>query len=335
MTSKIENQDGLSTHRTAMAAIKGKLARITQLIQQRPVLYLDYPVYNNVGDLLINLGTETFFNDFNINVTYRYSNIDFGHYDRQAKQYRPRPSIGKILDRIDTGDLILFQGGGNFGDLYPQHEEFRKTVLRLRPNAPAILLPQSLHISSGQDPVDFLRPYRDNEHFTILVRDNYSEDIVSNIMGSDRTILLPDMAHQLWETDILRTAPEATGPLIQARNDEESIFNEPERGSNFDWQSLNPRMTWSVVKLLKVYSHMDAPLRGIIETNKIWYAYRNHLVNRAISTFGRGNQLTTDRLHGLILGCLLDKRVYFYDNNYMKLGRYYDSWLGQTLAQRA
>ncbi|WP_173676649.1 polysaccharide pyruvyl transferase family protein, partial [Escherichia coli] len=83
-------------------------------------------MYSNVGDLLIYFGTEAFIKEYNLNVIYRAGmNVD--------------------LKKLKDVDVILFQGGGNFGGLYSHHQQLREKITLKLPNKKIICLPQTLH----------------------------------------------------------------------------------------------------------------------------------------------------------------------------------------------
>src|SRR3546814_11822273 len=95
-----------------MRSLKARLQAVRGLVPlDRPVLYLDYPVHLNIGDLLINLGTEAWFGSAGYEIACRASVFDFGRRD---------------AGRISPDSSIVLHGGGNFGDLYPIHQEFRE-----------------------------------------------------------------------------------------------------------------------------------------------------------------------------------------------------------------
>jgi exopolysaccharide biosynthesis predicted pyruvyltransferase EpsI len=72
--------DGL----TVMRQLSAKVEEISVLVPPgRPVIYLDYPVHLNVGDMLIEAGTECFFKRFDMNVIVRRSAYDFGEAARR------------------------------------------------------------------------------------------------------------------------------------------------------------------------------------------------------------------------------------------------------------
>ena len=117
--------------------LKNKLTSIADLIQDKnDVFYLDYPLHLNVGDLLIYHGTEQFFTDHNIRVTLKRSEFDV--------------DIEELKQKITPHTTILLHGGGNFGDLYPQHQKIREMVVQTFPNNRVIVLPQTLFYKSQE-----------------------------------------------------------------------------------------------------------------------------------------------------------------------------------------
>src|ERR1700722_5314242 len=115
-----------------MESIKAKLAVITKVIPRRSsIIYVDFPVYENIGDLLIMKGTEQFFMDYQIIVRKRYSMASF-----------------RFTERIPLDWIIVCQGGGNFGDLYPHFQSFRERITATFPNHRIVILPQTIHFKS-------------------------------------------------------------------------------------------------------------------------------------------------------------------------------------------
>ncbi|HIF0789857.1 TPA: hypothetical protein ACXYQI_005243 [Klebsiella pneumoniae] len=85
--------------------LKNKLNEILPFIKDKnEVIFLDYPVYLNVGDLLIYHGTENFFKENNINVKLRRSNA--------------RYSVKEIEKYLNPNTVILMQGGAGILVIY-------------------------------------------------------------------------------------------------------------------------------------------------------------------------------------------------------------------------
>jgi pyruvyl transferase EpsO len=67
-----------------------------------------------------------------------------------------------------------------------------------------------------------------------------------------------------------------------------------------------------------------------VPNHVLWRVYRDRLLRRSVKFFGSYGRMVTDRLHGMILGSLLNMPVAFEDNSYGKLSRYYGEWLSAS-----
>ena len=95
------NHKQLSTELMAMHEV------LLDLIGDAPFHYVDIPTHGNIGDLLIMHGTLTFFRKHGL------------------KPKLIAPYFAYDAEWIEEGDVIVFHGGGNFGDLYPCFQRLR------------------------------------------------------------------------------------------------------------------------------------------------------------------------------------------------------------------
>src|SRR5690606_7979271 len=58
----------------------------------------------------------------------------------------------------------------------------------------------------------------------------------------------------------------------------------------------------------------------------LWIGYSGRLIADAAKLFARHQLIVTDRLHGHILACLLDRSSIVLDNSYGKNSRYVQAW---------
>ncbi len=118
-----------------LLALKQQLKQIEEkIIDKNDVLYFDYPLHQNVGDLLIYAGTEQFFKDYQINIRLRRCLQAF--------------NLEEVRKFVHPNTTILCHGGGNFGDLYPSIQKMREDLVQAFPNNRIILLPQTAHFSN-------------------------------------------------------------------------------------------------------------------------------------------------------------------------------------------
>ncbi|UIF90652.1 polysaccharide pyruvyl transferase family protein [Cupriavidus necator] len=195
----------LDTHREAMLGFKQKLYEIVGVIgSYESIAYLDYPIHLNTGDLLIMRGTEAFFSHFGIKPKIRKS---------VAAQSRTDGTVEGIIEGSTT---IVFHGGGNLGDLYPLHDNFRKLVIKRYPNNKIVILPQTIHFSSKKNLESASEIYRSHSNLHLCVRDRVSFELASNYL-SENVYLMPDMAHFLWPLAVPRVHEGSSKTLFLMR----------------------------------------------------------------------------------------------------------------------
>ena len=110
-----------------IAQLRGKInASLSELVGKKCIL-LDAPYYHNIGDVLIWTGVQCFVKDNNIECIYTAS------YETCT------------FPTIDKDVTVLFNGGGNLGDIYHEHMEFLLTVIRSYPKNRITVLPQTVY----------------------------------------------------------------------------------------------------------------------------------------------------------------------------------------------
>ena len=101
----------------------------------------------------------------------------------------------RIVSVIGTCLLILwfYFPGGNFGDLYRQHSEFRRIVIESYPRNKVIILPQTIFYEDKELISEDARFYVKYPNVTICAREKYSYDLLKAHF-SNPCLLVPDMA---------------------------------------------------------------------------------------------------------------------------------------------
>jgi pyruvyl transferase EpsO len=257
--------------------LKERLIDDMSYFKNRNVIYLDYPVYQNIGDHLIYWGALAALKENGNKVLAQYSIYSF----RSQK-------VRTLIQKYDA--LIVCQGGGNFGDLYPDHQNFRLKVVKDFPNVDIVVLPQSIHYRSKQNQDSELKCFT-KKNVTIHVRDNESKNMLDRY--NINVVQSPDLESCDKKTD------------------------------GFDWEDVISGLDSFVFQKIKKFE-------SIYWTHKIslplyrWYSKR--LISNAIRVFENYDVIDTDRLHGLILGVLMSRFVLDKDNSYGKLSRYKTCW---------
>ncbi|BFU59963.1 MULTISPECIES: polysaccharide pyruvyl transferase family protein [Rodentibacter] len=305
---------------STLISLKQKLAPIADLIKDKnDVFYLDYPLHLNVGDLLIYHGTEQFFKDHHINITLKRCEFDV--------------DLNEIKRKITPNTTILLHGGGNFGDLYPQHQKIRETMVQHFPNNRIIVLPQTLYFKDQKNLEKSAALFRRHNDCYLLARDERTEETFKQF--SQKVSLSPDMAHELY--GILPTKKNSTDKQlyflrkdIEASNVEKTILATlPPNANVKDWDDILSRVddvvlafSWRINKFANKQNW--GWLKDLF--HQFWFAYTKRIVNRVAKIFLQNDSITTTRLHGHIFSCLLEIPNRVCDNAYGKNSGYANLW---------
>lgn len=278
-------------------------------------VYLDLPYHNNLGDILIWEGTLQFLKQS----THRclYASDLFG--------YR-KPKISE-----DT--VILMHGGGNWGDLWPIHHDFRKQVIAEFPDNRVIVLPQSVHYEEEDNIKKDICFFKRYPNVVICTRDRVSYDILAHNLCNE-ILLVPDMAFHIrtktWKSTM---QPAKTRALYAKRMDKElskdpDISMLPNDVEVRDWPAMEntPFCQKLVDKCFSLGNRLHLPLTATL-TDWFWKNWiRPVYVRTAVHFLEPYKTVYSTRLHIAILSVLLGKDLYIIDNNYAKTQNYFDTW---------
>lgn len=294
---------------TLMDSLKSEHEEIAELISNKKVAYIDIPIHFNTGDLLIYKGTEAFFETYNINVIYRAA---YKHLNDK---------------KIQEAEVILFHGGGNFGDLYDLHQKLREKLVTQYSHKMIICLPQSIHFSKQEHLNKSAAVFKKHPNFIFCVRDHRSVEVAKQF--TDKVLFKPDMAHQLHplidmqEVGVSNISPPKILNLIRV-DKEKRLNNRSVCKKGFDWVNLS---TPEDKFYFQLYHKMNKLPFLRNKAMEVWALKTEQIVFEATNYFNQHTVVHTDRLHGFILSALLGKEIYLYDNSYGKNTNYFDAWL--------
>ncbi len=321
-----------TSHDTVMTRLSLKLDEIHRKIPVGSrVIYLDIPVYLNVGDLLINRGTEAFLRRSGISVLTRLSVFDLCKIDVGAHTASLKANAVRLIRSLDPAAIIVFQGGGNFGDLYPDLQLLREAVIKEFTERRIVVLPQSVHFESSGAQARAFELMFSHPDIHFFVRDRPSLEML-DAFSTGRSTLMPDMAHALWGQFDARSAASPTkATLFMLRRDGERLQDQEARPHSIDWDDvITPaeKFSWRLVR--KALHTGVGPLQPAVMS--AWYKLCDRLIHKAADRFRTHQRVETDRLHGMILSTLVSRPVIYHDNSYGKLGRYAGEWLKDSPA---
>ena len=293
-----------------MDSLKAQHGKIAKLINGQKVAYVDIPMHFNVGDLLIYKGTEAFFEDYKVNVVYRAGT--------------------KINDKcLKSADVIVFHGGGNFGNLYDRHQKRRERIIDKFKDKCIICLPQSIHFDNKDALEKSAELFRKHQNFHFFVRDHESVEIANKFTSN--VYLVPDMAHSLHPlidkiecTSTLENLHSIKIINMKRVDKEASNIEFDANKKSFDWLNIITTQDTNYRKLLR-YLYIYPILRNNVMNQ--WEKLTDDIVFKSVNYFHAYDLVYTNRLHGFILSTLLGKQLVLNDNSYGKNGRYFKAFM--------
>ena len=305
------------------------IARLQDMVHARlkdyissdePVAIVDFPDIRNCGDSAIWLGEMAYLKD----------------------RYGKRPTYVSRMDDFSAEDLeravptgpIFIHGGGNFGDIWVAHQDFRERVLERFPRRQIIQFPQSIHYQCQERVKESARIIGRHKNFVLLVRDDESKQFAETHFDC-QVRLCPDMAFCIGAR---RPAAPKFPVLAMLRSDLEKagdydLSAYPDIPVE-DWTTESARNV-RVSKALGAASAVLAFKPAETRLRKLDAAAHNR-IRRGIRQISRGRAIVTDRLHVHICSLLIGRPHAVLDNSYGKIRRFMDAFSGGTeLSYRA
>lgn len=283
--------------------------RLYPLIDNNYVLY-EVPFYNNVGDLLIWEGENQFLKSI------KYKMVDCcSIYTYKENKH------------LSSNIIILLQGGGNFGDIWRVHQEFRLKIIQEHPNNKIIIFPQTVYYQNHKTMLRDAEIMKQHKNLTICARDIVSYNLLKKYF-SNNILLVPDMAFCIPPKQLLsHISHNQTNKTLYLKRKDKEFKNGIKH--NFENQSIDiydwPCMTHNdfVQILFKIFLRLKSYKLSL------WYAqhiYKGYLIKNSVKFVSQYKEIYTSRLHTSILCTLLERKHHILDNSYGKNKNFYDTW---------
>ena len=307
-----------------------KITELRSIINERLLhlidndyIYLDLPYYSNIGDLLIWEGTLNFLSQTKHRCLYSTNADNF--------KYR----------NIDKNVIIILNGGGNWGDLWVKHHNFRKKIVEMYPNNRIIVFPQSIYYQDESNLKEDIEFYNKYPNVTVCTRDNKSFEIMTDNFLRNKTLLVPDMAFYI---DV-KYKPKTTSRILFAkRNDKEfslesnRYINIPKDAEVHDWPTYEINLNklpinWMCYKFLSICRRLEKVFNiDIVPAINDFYwktILKRIYIKMGISFISNYKEIYSTRLHISILSILMGKKIYIIDNNYNKTRNLITTWFSE------
>lgn len=288
--------------------------KVAELIGGNKFHYLDIPMHDNVGDLLIMQGTFRFFERNSI-------------YPKKIR------SAYGALGKVSPDEVILLHGGGNLGDLYHLHQQYRDNIIERYKGNRIILLPQTIYFENDVNYNNCRDSWVKHPDLHIFVRDRVSLSLAQEMTRN--VYLVPDMAHQLYPIKNDRSGVEKRVLNILRRDIESGTLPDDVFGDVTDWSNelhTHGYLIKILVEFDKICGMLGLSFISGLNAN-IWKFYANKLVAKIIRLYSKYGEIHTNRLHGHILAVIMEKNNKVFDNSYGKNSAYIDCWTKDRVDQ--
>ncbi len=290
----------------------------------RKVALIDCPLHPNPGDSAIYLGELAILKRVGARIVARQDDRTFDVEE---------------LKRLDDDVVLVFHGGGNFGDLYVEHDNARLALLEAFPNRTILQMPQSILYRDESNLEAMRNAAAAARDFTILTRDRQSFEFAD--AHFDCTVrLTPDAVFALGTRPRMGESQQDVFAL--SRGDAERTKTDLEtavlaRGLEpLDWIEFDaPRWVRAAVTVnQRSWQHWrEAGPRLATFERRLGLRQRAvcvHHMNRGLRMLARGRAVVTDRLHALILCEIQGIPVAAYDSGYGKISSLWSTWMSES-----
>ena len=305
------HQEQYKQHET-MLHLKSRLVQLNSIINIKNICFLDLPIHHNFGDTLIMLGSLDFFkqNDYKIKSYSTYFN-----WHAQS---------------LTDNDVIVFSGGGNFGDIHKTHQLHREKIIQQYTNYKIVILPQTIFFNDHINYKKTCAILKQHPDLHICVRDTKSRELALNM--THNVYLIPDMAHQLYPTECNASETNKTNKIMQIkRQDLESDESDVKLPVDLicDWKTILGIHGYPIYLLRQIQKLLNILYLNSYSTNfttELLIKYSYHVLSIVVKKLNNYETIYSSRLHGFILANLLQKQAFLIDNSYGKNKQYFAAW---------
>lgn len=278
------------------------------MLKKPKILYFGAATYGNVGDLAITYASEKFLREKS---------------GRKVIMINDSISVmmaGRLRRFITPKDIVVFQGGGNFGDIYPIIEREREQVFsRVHCKQPLMIqMPTSINYEDS-DRISFSKIRNIYSYVSIFARESKSYRTGKAMALGRDLALVPDIVCTLIPevmSQHLQHRPEYSTIIVIRRSDNERQPN------NVMEKLIHSYASNSKINVVYTDTVVDVPALSI-RTEKS----RRQIVDDKISEIAKADVVITDRLHGMILSRVAQVPVIAFDNSTHKIKHTVSDWL--------
>lgn len=258
------------------------------------------------------LGTEEFGNigDHQINeaiVAFLHQTLP-EHYIHEVTAFEWSVHKTALYKTISSKDLIVFAGGGNFGDVYPFAHNLRSEVIKRWPRNKKIIFPQTIFFSDSEEGRKSLdeakKLYSKKNNVILFTREQKSFEFAKKHFLCD-IYLTPDI---VLSSQVRQGQARTNQVLLCMRQDVERVLSEDEEAEII-------KICYSLTENVK---YTDLQLHYNVKRN-----FRKSAIEEKLDLWRNSKVVITDRLHGMVFAAVTGTPCIVFSNyNHKVRGTY-------------
>lgn len=286
---------------------------LSKFISSDYVLF-DIPNHRNIGDQLIYQGELDFLKQ-----------LPYKCLDKSSVSFHFNPKV--------EAETILLHGGGNFGDLYPYHQQFREKIVSNYPDKRIVLFPNSVQFESTENLLKSAELFNNHPSIVLCARDLTSYELLKEHFNKCNILLVCDMAF-CSKYSKTQFATKELGIIVRRDFElkNEKIFNKSFAYDEIDWPTFDANWKekfhlyfYSVNRILSEFIYKKRKKNSVF--GMVVLRDEKRYIQLGVNLLSKYKFIISTRLHGHILSLLLGIPSIIVDNSYGKNKRFYDTWL--------
>lgn len=223
------------------------------------------------------------------------------------------------------------------GDLYRKCQDLRNYIANKYKNKRIIIFPQTVCTTTILCLKRIVKFLKTIQIYIFVFEIGIHTKNCPNILAENKLLLLPDMAFFI---DVPFQCTKGSKVLYMQRTDSEVSNRDILITQNYDirdWPTYSNnkciyriKSKWATIVIMLSRQLQKCPiLHCCVDSEYGIYNKKNrmHYINVGVQLFSQYHTIYTTRLHGLILGLIMGKKVIIVDNKYNKCLDFYNTWL--------
>ena len=273
--------------------------------RQGKIFFIGTPNHWNSGDHFISQATINFLNAI-------FPDRDI--YEIQINEFEQE--LPRLIKEIRYCDLIVLQGGGNMGNVYPTNENIRRKVISLFRYNHIVVFPETIYYEETAkgyyEKLASQKIYSDAKYLTICAREKESYNQMKILYPNNTILLVPDIVCSM-DMGIVPGKP-TMGVSLFFRSDGEKAISDNLRVSIIE-ELQRRELSYKYCDM--IYNHN----RGYCGK-----ANRQVIIRSKLIEIKRSNLVITDRLHAMILCVMTGTPCLVFCGYNHKIPSTYETW---------